>query len=423
MSRRTCLPSVRRQSKVVFVAVCVLLLFPRLLVAQSTGTFIDRLLPTDLRVMSYNVEFDSIFPTTDPVQAPKIARIIQAIQPDVINLQEIYDHSAAQVSTLMNSILPLPGGASWFAYEGGGNVVVSKYPLSLTRNATVPNPPSTNYSIALVNLPDQLFATDLYLMNSHFKCCGGYDGQRQLQADALVNWMRDARTAGGSVNLPSGTPMAVLGDLNIVEGPQPLNTIITGNIINEPTYGVDSPPDWDGTSLADLHPLQNVIGPDDYTWRSDGSGFNPGRLDYVLYTDSVAKATKSFILNTVTMTAAQLAASGLQQYDVPNTPTDYDHLPLVVDFRLPTRALGDYDWNQTVNSPDYSLWKSSFGSTTNLAADGNHDGVVDAADYTIWRDHAAMPTDGATVPEPMSISLIALGIAFWLPRRNLRVNS
>ena len=56
---------------------------------------------------------------------------------------------------------------------------------------------------------------------------------------------------------PPNTPMAVMGDLNIVDSLDPLNNLITGNIVNEATYGADSPPDWDGTVLADAHPVHN----------------------------------------------------------------------------------------------------------------------------------------------------------------------
>jgi endonuclease/exonuclease/phosphatase family metal-dependent hydrolase len=377
--------------------------------------------------VSYNVEFDTIFADTDPVQAPKIARIIQALQPDVINLQEIYDHTASEVAALMNSLIPLSGGATWSAFRGFDNVLVSKYPLSMTRSTTVPNPPTTSYAIGLVDLPDEQFAKDFYFMDAHFKCCGDPGGpedvQRQRQADALVNWMRDARSPGGSVSLAAGTPMAVVGDLNMVGSLNSLNTLLGGNIADESTYGSDSPPDWDGTPLTDARPLHNLTGPEDYTWRDDASRFDPGRLDYVLYTDSVVRIAKQFVLNTVAMSPTELSAVGLLQHDVVNSPGRFDHLPLVVDFRFPDP--GDYNADGSVDALDYEVWSEAFG-TSNAVADGNLDGTVDAADYTVWRDHsgngvsatALAPT--GSVPEPTSSWLFAFGAGCVVARCRVR---
>jgi endonuclease/exonuclease/phosphatase family metal-dependent hydrolase len=327
--------------------------------------------------------------------------------------------------------LPLGGGATWYAYQAFDNVVVSKYPLSMTRSSTVPVPSGTSYAMALVDLPNALFDTDFYFMDVHFKCCsdqGWEEDRRQQQADALVNWMRDARTPGGSVNLPTGTPMAVVGDLNIVQTLNPLNTLLTGDIVNEGTFGPDAPPDWDGTDLADAHPVHNGAGATDWTYRS--GGFSPSRLDFVLYTDSVVGTANRFVLNTVSMTAADRAAAGLQQYDVTITTTNYDHLPVVVDFRFPMP--GDFNGDRTVDSLDYQIWQESFGSSANLAADANSDQLVDAADYVIWRQHLApgagsVVAEGSTdpVPEPASYLLLvmACGAAAPAHQRPRRMSS
>jgi hypothetical protein len=56
---------------------------------------------------------------------------------------------------------------------------------------------------------------------------------------------------------------------------------------------------------------------------------------------------------------------------------------------------GDYDASGTVDTQDYNVWMSTFGSTTDLRADGNFDGVIDAADYAVWRAHLGATNPGA----------------------------
>ena len=194
-------------------------------------------------------------------------------------------------------------------------------------------------------------------MDAHYKCCGGYDSLRQQQSDAFVNWMRDARTTGGNITLTANTPMVITGDFNIVDGQQPLNTVLNGDIQNNATYGADSIPDWDGSNNTDAHPYHNGTGTTDWTWRDDTGPYAPGRLDYVTYTDSVIDAPHRFALNSVSMSAADLAASGLQTYDTSadNVGADYDHLPIVVDFRLTgARTL---IWN-----PPGTTWQAGSGA-------------------------------------------------------------
>ena len=295
--------------------------------------------PAHLRLVSYNILKDSVFKGGSK-QAQRFARLVKALDADVWALQEVYKTDTSQVAALFDKLVPLAVGQRWQARSGGDNMTVSRYPIKLHHSQTTPSC-GRRVSLDLIDLPDSKHKADIYLLNNHFTCCGGTvrDATRQLEADQLVAWIRDARTPGGSINLPQGTPMVVLGDLNIVGGPQPLNTLITGDIYNENLFGTDSPPDWDGTALTDAHPLHNSSGAADYTWRWDGSGYKPGRLDYVIYTDSVAQAGARFVLNTVTMTSQQLASAGLQAEDVLDFKASsgelaFDHLPVVVDLQV-----------------------------------------------------------------------------------------
>jgi hypothetical protein len=167
------------------------------------------------------------------------------------------------------------------------------------------------------------------LLACHWRCCTA-DDDRQREADSIIGFLRDARTAGGLIDLPEGTPFLLAGDLNLVGWRQQLDTIVTGDIVNEGTYGPDSPPDWDGSSFAIVRSRQ-PDGRASYTWRNDSGSYYPGMLDWMLYTASALTVHNNYILETRTMTAATLAANGLQADD---SPTASDHDPRVVDFTL-----------------------------------------------------------------------------------------
>lgn len=96
--------------------------------------------------------------------------------------------------------------------------------------------------------------------------------------------------------------------------------------------------------------------------------------------------------------------------------------------RLVVALPGDYNGDGTVDTADYGVWKSNFGSSDMLAADGNGDGLVDAADYAVWRDNlgAALATDPqqltTPVPEPPAAALAML-MGMILIRRRSRAST
>ena len=343
-------------------------------VAVQAETFIDRQQPTDLRVVSFNVWLNTIVPGEHPTQPGKFVRLVNALDPDILNLQEVYAAPASVVS-LLNDIAPLDEG-TWYAHQGRANVIASKYPLSMQATSIDSVAEHRPPAIALVDLPDDRFETDFYLINHHFffGATAAARKQQQQNADATVRWIRDARMPGGRVDLPPGTPIAVVGDLNNFISSAPLGTIVTGDISDESTFGPDFLPDWDGSALAESRPSINGEDSENYTVRS---GSRKWRVDHIIYSDSVLNVANKFVLNTVDMSPAELTETGLEEFDVTIdlVGSKFDHLPVVADFRLVDTPWylnrdGAIDWIHDRAGNDHTY------SGINLQPDANLAGAV-----------------------------------------------
>lgn len=310
--------------------------------------FLKKASPEQIRVMSFNVNWDSIFPDDDPQNdqwrqassGAEFARILKAVEPDIVCLQEINPvRDPQQVGDLLDAALPLDDGQTWQTHSGQDNVIAARFELGMETDKLVQRGSVTDFghAMALVDLPDTEYEKDLYLICAHFPALGGQANieARQEHADAIMAWLGDAKTAGGEIDLPRGTPILVLGDLNVydTDPAHHLTTLLSGDIEDEDRYGPDILPDWDETGLADALPHHNGAGEDVYTWRDDTQEFNPGALDRILYTDSILSIENAFVLNTEIMTEEELEAAGLKAGDVMLDPETglYDHLPLVVD--------------------------------------------------------------------------------------------
>lgn len=314
--------------------------------------------PLDVRIMAYNTQGRFI---ADSSVDAAFNRIFTAIQPDLISLEEIPSSvSAATMAARFNSIMPI-GGAGWQIHFGtlGGtrNAIASRYPLTLKRTDTIPVSSTRGVTIALADLPNVSYPVDVYLLSVHLKCCGdpggSEDASRQRSADAIANWLGDARgvarPSGDNIALPANTPIIILGDFNLVGGPQPETTLLTGDIQDNATFGADVKGDWDVTNLTNLNPLDPFTG-NNFTWQGSTS-FPPSALDRFMTADSAFNAVNKFILNTNTMTPAARAAAGLQPGDTLDTTTS-DHLPIVVDLRITNPCAIDTDNDGTPDCTD-----------------------------------------------------------------------
>jgi hypothetical protein len=274
------------------------------------------------RAISYNVLQDGLF---DSGRQPAFRRIFQALQPEIIGIQEVYDYGAASVENLIESFLPSSSGEEWYSAKVNPDIIcVSRHKIK--QAFIIDGVGSGANGAFLIELPAP-FNSDLLFIVAHTPCCDNDNG-RQLEIDAMMSFIRDAKSGNGFPELEDDTPIIISGDMNLVGDNQQLNSLLFGDIVNENIYGGDFNPDWDGTALDDVLPISTNT-PMAFTWATNFSSFSPGRLDFIIYTGSVLEVKNSFNLFTPTLTTNELSQYNLINSD---SPIASDHLAMVADF-------------------------------------------------------------------------------------------
>ncbi len=272
--------------------------------------------PDHIRILTWNVRFDGLFSRPAP-----FLRVLRAIDPDVICFQEVWSHTARQAADQVSLAIP---DAVWHGAHTTEGLIVSRFPFLESQSIDE----AGNYW-ALVDLPDDAYGVDLSVVSAHPPCCE-QEERRQEQLDAVAAWLRELKRPGGR-DVPFGTPTVVAGDMNLVGGSEQLATLLQGRIKDEERHGPSFRPDWDETSLRDADP-RHAGGRVNYTWRGPEGPFSPGKLDYVVYSDSVLEQGNAFVLATERLSSDVLERYGLRASD---TVEASDHLPVVVDL-IPT---------------------------------------------------------------------------------------
>jgi endonuclease/exonuclease/phosphatase family metal-dependent hydrolase len=272
-----------------------------------------------LRIITWNTLFNGPF---DAAREPSFRRILKVLKPDILCFQELFDEQPEQVRAYIESILPLTDGRRWFASKTDtGNVLVSSWPIEYTRQVQ----PVYRESAHVIQ-PGGVWTTPLLLINNHLRCCAA-NAERQEEVDGLIAFIRDARAGTGPLPIATGTPILLAGDFNFVGFKQQLTSLLAGDIVDNGSYGPDSPPDWNGGPLADLSSrrLNSLF---TWTWGDRTSAYAAGKLDYVVYTPSVLRIVSDMVFDTRDMGADALAQAGLLAGD---SETASDHCPTVVD--------------------------------------------------------------------------------------------
>lgn len=281
---------------------------------------IQKINESDLRILSYNVLSNGLF---DAARVPAFTRLFQAIRPDIIGFQEIYSFSSAQVADQIESMLPSVAGEEWYHSKVEPDChAISKYPI--VQSASIQG---TGNGAFLIDGPNT--ETDLFLIVAHPPCCANNIG-RQIEIDLMMKFLRDAKEGIGPIPLEANTPIVIVGDMNLVGFNEQLETLLTGDIFDEVTHGLDFNPDWDGNALLDSQPYIPGL-PLSYTWYSEESDFSPGKLDYIIYSGSNLILQNSYSLFTPSLPFDSLNAFNLLVNDAVEAS---DHLPVVADFEI-----------------------------------------------------------------------------------------
>ncbi len=331
-------------------------------------------------------------------------RVISVVQPDIVTFNECWNVSAGAAATLLNEALPLGNFQSWSAVKlDGGNITVTRFPILQSWLIR----PGSRLTASLIDLPDEVCPSDLLVVNGHLKCCSDGDDTRQLEADAFAAFILDAKSPGGVLTLPEGTPFVLSGDLNLVGWAQQLNTLLTGDIVNTSIYGAGGAPDWDGGNLTDVvswQADQRMA----YTWRSYSGSYPPSRLDYHIFSGSAMEVEKAFILQTEIMSPERLAAFGLLEED---TYLASDHLPKVTDFKLKTTTAT----NSVISESGLKVWPNPVGHSLNaqffMSESSRLDYSIVRSDGTIVRHWATQVQSGQ---QSISVELDELAPGFYL---------
>ncbi len=301
----------------------------------------------DIRVLSYNVLRDNLFEAS---VKENYQRIFQAIKPDIIGLQEVYNNSGADAAALIEQFSPSGSEEQWYhADVGNDNLMVSRFPI--TKQKAI-----SGNAAYLLDLGGQ----ELLTIVAHPPCCSNNEN-RQREIDEFMAFVRDSK-AGQEFDIEKRTPIIVLGDMNLVGFSEQQKTLLTGDVVNEDSFGPDFNPDWDGTSFEDLKP-QNPELPTTFTWYSSGSSFSAGRLDYIVYSDFVLQAVNGFSLHTPGMHPDSLQVYGLEADD---TIIASDHLPLVGDFELKVITSREPDSGIPGNFRLHQNYPNPFNPSTNI---------------------------------------------------------
>jgi endonuclease/exonuclease/phosphatase family metal-dependent hydrolase len=266
-----------------------------------------------MRIVSWNVQFGTLLK-----QPAVAARVLQAISPDVLLLQELEDDQSPQsLCAFLNATLgtePHP----WRAVASPTGSRLRSMIAARSLKMPSPMPPVTRIDGEMVRvaLMPIIWKQQTWLMGSlHLRCCGGIGGPQDLERIMESHAINDAIDNLIETIQPSGIILG--GDLNLVGSDAPLKLLTTGRDLKKTNLQIAEAMQLDQRSWT--------------TWSDTDSAFTPGRLDWIIYSSSTLQQSGSFVFDTLDLSPTSLERHRLHATD---TAEISDHLPLVLDAQL-----------------------------------------------------------------------------------------
>jgi endonuclease/exonuclease/phosphatase family metal-dependent hydrolase len=402
--------------------------------------------PNHIRVMTWNVR-DNIVTTEQKTEGNNawtaLARILAAVQPDVLLLQETGDvgvsngvDTPAELEQVVRLLFdggedPFRGGtvtsfvqkyapgyspqhvfASTVTDGFNRNIIVSVHPFAdlngaggaLSSNtvmfpADAYSPPGNagirGWGIAEIDLPDAIYAGDLVVGNSHLKSGGSSsDFEDRLAASQIITYTIDYLFNGNGTGTPDPNGTIFVDAATILD---PNTPVIWGGDLNEDEdrNGRKGPAEWmtraeftGGSDGTDRDRTDSTFDDARDVFTNSRTTLGSNKLDYILWQDSIATEVRSFIFNSGTIPAASRPES-LQNYSGASSASSRasDHRPVIVDFALPLAPPGcdaDFNSDDSVNVIDVIDFILAWNDGLDFNGDGNVNVIDVVAFIAVW---------------------------------------
>ena len=269
---------------------------------------------THLRLTTYNVFRDGHL---DAGRGPSIRRIIKAIRPDILLVQEVPGSNTRELEKLLPDpglTEPRPPVVRFSANNSGyEHALVSRFPVVTVRKFPGYESGRENGLVVLDTRQAYGCLTGVVAFNP--PCCGA-DRERQVELNRIATGLKEFQKKWTEAPFP----IFIAGDSDFVGDPNQLQTVLELEI-------------WPGSDRilprTALTPhLQNPTWT--FTYYSEQSPYLPGKLDYIFYPAGMVQQIRGFTLFTLEMSAPALEKAGLR----PGDTSASDHLPVTADFIL-----------------------------------------------------------------------------------------